>query len=485
MHTLVKQGLRGGTLRPLTSSEVQSIHAASLKILEQVGLQVQSPKIIDVFKSGGAEIDVAKSRVRIPEHLVKDCLKKAPKEIRLAGRTEENDLLLGDNRVFFGLGGTPNPYTLDIEAGEFRVSTSEDVIRNTIVGDALPNMSFIMSLAAASDVPPQVAWLHEASIMLKNTLKPIIYSASGAEGAKYLLSMAAAVVGGYENLERRPLITLFSESITPLVMPAINEGVIEFAKARVPVAYVPGPMPGASAPITLAGEHVVCNAESLAGMVLTQLTNPGAPFLYGFNTSVIDMRTGAVCYGAPEWGLGWAMTAQLAEYYALPTFGSGGGTDSKSPDAQAGVEAFMNAYYNAVGGVSLVHNCGTVAHGAAGSLEMAVICDELINYIDRLLAKVIVDDESMAMDLIRKVGPGGSYLAEKHTRAHINEILHPKLFNRQAITAWKAKGELTARDAARERVRTILKEHKVTPLAKEASEQIDSILKSAYATMIT
>lgn len=480
---MTKRGIRGGILRPLTNSEVKSIHTASLEVLEQVGLQVQSQRILDVFKAGGAEVDTAKSRVTIPEHIVKDSLKKAPSKIVLGGRTHENDLLVGDNRVFFGLGGTPNPYTLDAESGEFRVSTSEDVIRNTIVGDALPNMSFIMSLAAASDFPPQIAWLHEASIMLKNTVKPIIYSASGAEGAKCLLSMAAAVVGGYENLARRPLITLFSESITPLVMPAINEGVIEFAKAKVPVAYVPGPMPGASAPITLAGEHVVCNAESLAGMVLTQLTNPGAPFLYGFNTSVIDMRTGTVCYGAPEWGLGWAMTAQLADHYGLPTFGSGGGTDAKSPDAQAGAEAFMNAYYNAVGGVSLVHNCGTIAHGSAGSLEMAVICDEIINYIQRLLTKVEINDETMAVDLIRKVGPGGSYLAEKHTRAHINEILHPKLFNRQAIPTWKTRGKLTARDEARERMRTILREHKVPPLAKEVSEQIDNILKNASSTM--
>lgn len=480
---MTKRGICGGILRPLTTSEVKSIHSASLEVLEHVGLHVQSERILEVFKSGGAEVDTTKSCVRIPEHLVKDSLKKAPSKVVLGGRSEEHDLVLGDNRVFFGLGGTPNPYTLDVESGEFRVSTSQDVARNTIVGDALPNMSFVMSLAAASDVPPQVAWLHEASIMLKNTIKPIIYSASGAEGAKCLLDMAAAVVGGYENLARRPLITLFSESITPLVMPAINEGILEFAKAKVPVAYVPGPMPGASAPITLAGEHVVCNAESLAGMVLTQLTNPGAPFLYGFNTSVIDMRTGSVCYGAPEWGLGWAMTAQIADYYSLPTFGSGGGTDSKSPDAQAGAEAFMNAYYNAAGGVSLVHNCGTVAHGSAGSLEMAVICDEIINYIQRLLTKVEVNDETMAVDLIRKVGPGGSYLAEKHTRTHINEILHPKLFNRQAIAAWNIRGRSTARDEARERVRTILREHKVPPLAKDVDEHIDSILKKASSTM--
>lgn len=483
---MVKRGIRGGIIRPLSLSDIRAIEAASLEILEQVGIQAKSQRIIDVFKAGGAEVDSEKGRVRIPEYLVKESLMKTPRKVLLGGRTEENDLILENGRVYFGLGGTPTPYTLDVDSGDFRVSTSKDVVEATIVGDALPNMSYVMSLGAASDVPAQVAWLHEASIMFKHTVKPIIYAASGAEGAKYLLEMAAAVVGGYDNLARRPLITLFSESITPLVMPTINEAVLEFAKARVPVAYVPGPMPGASAPITLAGEHAVCNAECLAGIVLAQLVSPGTPVLYGFNTSVLDMRTGSVCYGAPEWGLGWLIVAQLADYYSLPTFGSGGGTDSKCPDAQAGAEAFMNAYLNAAGGVNLIHNCGTIAHGASGSLEMAVICDELINYIQRLLTKVEINDDTLAVDLIRRIGPGGSFMAEKHTRTYLQkgEILHPKLFNRQAIADWKSRGQMSARDEAKAKVKAIVQGHRVPPLPDEVNNQIDQILKQASSTMI-
>lgn len=482
---MVRQGLRGGIFRPLPRSDIEAIHGASLKILGQVGLQVKSRTILEVFKSGGVDVDEEKNRVRIPEHIVKDSLSKAPRKIVVGGRTEKNDLALEHGRVHFGLGGTPTPYTLDMEKGDFRPSTSEDVINATILGDALPNISFVMSLGGASDAPHELAWLHEASLMLRNTEKPIVYAASGAEGARYLLAMGAAVTGGFDNLARRPIVTLFSEPITPLVMPTINEAVIEFAKARVPVAYAPGPMPGASAPITLAGEHAVCNAECLAGIVLAQLVSPGTPVLYGIHTSVLDMRTGSVCYGAPEWGLGWLIVGQLAEYYGVPTFGSGGATDSKCPDSQAGAEAFMNAYLNAMAGINLVHNCGTIAHGSSGSLEMGVICDEIISYIQRLLMEIEISDETLALDLIRRIGPGGSYMAEKHTRTHLEkgEILHPRLFNRQAIGDWKARGQLSTQDEARLKARDILQEHKPPPLPNEILRQIDEILKQATRTM--
>jgi trimethylamine--corrinoid protein Co-methyltransferase len=482
---MVKRGIRGGVFRPVSRSDIEAIHSASLEILEQIGLQVKSKTIVEVFKKGGADVDEENNRVRIPEHVVKDSLSKAPRKIILGGRIEANDLVLEDSRAYFGLGGTPTPYTLDIESGDFRPSISDDVIKASVLGDALPNISFVMSLGGASDAPHEIAWLHEASLMLRNTEKPIVYAAAGAEGAKHLLAMGAAVAGGFENLARRPIVTLFSEPITPLVMPSINEAVIEFAKARVPVAYAPGPMPGASTPITLAGEHALCNAECLAGVALVELVSPGAPVLYGIHTSVLDMRTGNVCYGAPEWGLGWLIVGQLAEYYGIPTFGSGGATDSKCPDAQAGAESFMNAFLNAVAGINLIHNCGTIAHGSSGSLEMGVICDEIINYIQRLLMEIEISDETLALDLIRRIGPAGSFMAEKHTRTHLEkgEILHPKLFNRQAIGDWKAKGQLSTREEAKLKVKAILKGHKTPALPSEVLQQIDQILIQASKAM--
>lgn len=483
---MVRRGLTGGIFRLLSRSEIEAIHSASLQILQHVGLSVKSQKIFNVFKSGGTEIDEKKNLVRIPEHLVKECLNKAPHNVLLGGRNEENDIMLEDGRVHFGLGGSPNPYTLDVETGDFRVSTSEDVVRTTRLGDALPNISFVMSLGGAFDVPYETEWLHEASLMLRNTQKPIAYIAAGSEGAKYLLELAAAVRGGFEQLERRPPVLLFAEPLTPLVIPEINEAIIEFAKVKSPVAYVPGALPGASTPITLAGEHALCNAEILAGVVLTQLVRAGSPIVYGNNMSVIDMRTGNVCYGAPEWAMGKMMVGQLGEFYGLPTWGSGAGTDSKMPDAQAGAEAMMNICLSAAAGVNLVQNCGTVAHGASGSLEMGVICDEIINYVKRILTDVEVNDESLAVDLTRKVGPGGNFMAEKHTRTYLERgaILHPKLFNRQTISDWKARGQKSAREEAKEKVRQILKEHQVPALSKETTDQMDQILNRASQTMI-
>ena len=145
----------------------------------------------------------------------------------------------------------------------------------------------------------------------------------------------------------------------------------------------------------------------------------------------------------------------------------------------------MNAFLNAVAGINLIHNCGTIAHGSSGSLEMGVICDEIINYVQRLLTEIEVNDETLAVDLIRRIGPAGSFMAEKHTRTHLDKgaILHPKLFNRQAIADWKAKGQLSTRDEAKLKAKTILQEHKAPALPIEVLQQIDQILIQASQTM--
>ena len=177
-------------------------------------------------------------------------------------------------------------------------------------------------------------------------------------------------------------------------------------------------------------------------------------------------------------GLGWLIVGQLAEYYGIPIFGSGGATDSKCPDAQAGAEAFVNALFNAATDIKLIHNCGTIAHGSSGSLEMGVICDEIISYIQRLLMEIDISDETLAVDLIRRIGPAGSFMAEKHIRTHLEkgEILHPKLFNLQAISDWKPKGQLSTREEAKLKVKTMLQEHKTPALPSEVLQQIDQIM---------
>ncbi|RLG49406.1 MAG: trimethylamine methyltransferase, partial [Thermoproteota archaeon] len=193
---LLKRGLRGGYLKLLSNKELESIHMASLEVLEDTGMRCESEIILKAFREMGANVDEKEKNVKIPQHLVKEALGKAPSQFVLCGRLRENDILLEGSRVYFGLGGTPTPYIRDLETGEFRRPTKRDVADATKLGDALENIDFIMSIAGAFDVPYQAEYLHEFDAMFRNTSKPIVYSAPGYTTAKLVLEMAAAIAGG-------------------------------------------------------------------------------------------------------------------------------------------------------------------------------------------------------------------------------------------------------------------------------------------------
>jgi trimethylamine--corrinoid protein Co-methyltransferase len=481
-----KRGPKGGLLRLLSKGEVNEIHTASLEVLERVGVRTQSEAILKVFLEFGADADPKEKIVRIPEHLIEEAMRKAPSEIVLSGRNSRFDILLEGQRVYYVLGGSPVPYTVDLETGEWVASTKRHVAMATQLGDALPNMDVIMSLGGASDVPGEVSWLHELATMLENTEKPIAYSAAGAEGARYALSMGAAIVGGHENLKRKHIITLFSSFTTPLQMGVQQENIIEFAKANAPVICHSGMMVAASTPITQAGASVLGNAEFLCAASLAQLVNPGTPVIYSAEHSNIDVRTGMALYGTPERGTGFVVNSQMADFYGVPTFGAGGTTDAKCIDTQAGLEAMGTAMICALGGVNLIHNCGTIGGGSAGSLEMAVISDEIANYVNRFLQGVHVDDERLAVDLIAKVGPGGHYLAEEHTRRYLREGEYwmSELLDRESVANWKKAGGRTLAEVAREKARRILREHHTPSPSSESQKQIASILRQAEKSLV-
>jgi trimethylamine--corrinoid protein Co-methyltransferase len=480
-----KRGPKGGQLRLLSDSEVKAVHSASLEVLERVGVKVQSEAILNIFQKFGADVD-SKKTVRIPEHLINEAMRKVPSEMILAGRDDEFDILLGGHSVYYVLGGSPVPYMVDLETGEWVASTRSHVAMATRLGDALPNMNVIMSLGGAGDVPGEVSWLYELATMFENTKKPIAYSVAGAEGARYTLSMAAAVAGGYENLKRKPIITLLSSFTTPLQMGTQQENIIEFAKANAPVICHSGMMLAASTPITQAGASVVGNAEFLCSASLAQLVNPGVPVIYSAEHSNIDVRTGMALYGSPERGTGFVVNSQMADFYHVPTFGAGGTTDAKCVDAQAGLEAMGTAMSSALAGINLIHNCGTIGGGSAGSLEMAVISDEIANYVTRLLQGVHVDEERLAVDLIAKVGSGGHFLTQEHTRRYLREGEYwiSELLDRDTLAKWKATGSRNLAEVAREKAKRILTEHHPPSLSSESRAEIARILEDAKRKMV-
>ena len=298
---MIQRGIKG-LWSILSNEEARSMHMAALEILEKTGMFSESEKIIKVFKDAGAEIEGRK--IKIPQYLVEESLKKAPKTVILYGRNPKNSILLEDGRIYFGLGGTPTPYIRDVETGEFRRPGKKDVEECTRLGDALPNLKFIMTIAGAFDVPYEVEYIHEFEALFNNTSKPIVFATPGEDAAKRVLEMASVIVGGMEELSKKPILGVYCETASPLQFTIPNENIIVLAKAKVPIVLGPIPMTGSTAPVTVAGCALIGTCENLAVITLAQLVNPGTPVIYAGWGATMDPLTSRCAYGAPEFALG-------------------------------------------------------------------------------------------------------------------------------------------------------------------------------------
>jgi len=463
----------------LTNEEVAQVHETSLEILEKTGISTNSSKITEILIRNGAEIMRDTGHVSIPSSLVKDALKTAPKEIHLYGR-HNNEMVLERGRVHFGFGGTPLHQILDLKTGRSRASTKQDVADATKLGDALPNMAFMMAICGATDVPHGTEHLHEIEVVLENTGKHIVWALPEAPTAKKAIEMATVVSGGFKELQERPILSCYSESISPLTFSTMNEDLVEFATAGLPVFFTGCPMIGLTGPATMIGSYALGNAETLAAITLSQLINPGTPIIYGPGVAVSDLRTLRFSFAAPEWATGHIIQSQLAAHYQLPTFGWGGSSDSKLPDSQAGAEAALMTLMSALSGINMIHCCGYLAGSDYGSMEMAVVCDEIIGWIFRVMDGARVDHESLALDVINEVGSKGSYLKHHHTFKHLKrEIFTPGLFDRYNEPIWTQKGGKDIREVARARVKKILTEHNPQPISADAKATLRKIVQTA------
>lgn len=472
------RGAQGGQLGFLSEDQVHRIHEGSLRVLAKTGIATDSPAIQDAFAGAGAHVARAEGRIRIPDDIVEAALKTAPATVVLHGRSPEKDILVEGRRLYFGLGGSPTPHYRESGTGRVRVPGREDVARGAVLGDALENIHFVMSLAGAYDCPAGAHFLYEYAALVANTVKPIVYCAPGRVQAARLLEMAAAVAGGESELRAGCPVTLFAESLSPLCLPRYCESMIEFAAIGAPILFAPSPMMGATSPVTLAGHLVVGHAEALAGVCFAQILRPGTPVIYGPHTPVLDMGTARSTYGASEQTVARAGVAQLGRFCGLPSWGTGGGTDSKCPDAQAGAEIAMSIFINVLAGLNLTQGIGTTAGGDYGCLENALIGHEIIGMALHAVKGITVDDESLALDLIDEIGPRGDYLSDPHTLAFFRrEMYFPRLFDRRSPIAWEEAGRLATDAASAPEVERILSEHSPEPLSDPVRQSLADILK--------
>jgi trimethylamine--corrinoid protein Co-methyltransferase len=291
--------------------------------------------------------------------------------------------------------------------------------------------------------------------------------------------IACAVVGGEQALREKPIMLHYAEPISPLfIIEESLQKIIFCAEKGIPSAYIPSPNTGGGGPITVAGAVALGNAECLIGLIISQLVRPNAPYLYGMNTAALDMKTTIVSYGSPEWSLGMGAWVGLANYYNLPVWGYGGATDSKVVDAQAGIEATFSIMNALLTRCTLVHDVAYIEYGSTSSMELLVIADEIIGMSRYLVEGVPVDQNTLALDAIARVEPGGGFIAEDHTMDNFRTAQWaPRVIDRNQYDVWVNNQSKDIKTRANQRAQQILAEHQVPPLPDEAEQVIKEILE--------
>jgi trimethylamine--corrinoid protein Co-methyltransferase len=337
-------------------------------------------------------------------------------------------------------------------------------------------------MGIAHDVTEAISDVHHFEAMVSNTSKPIVFTVWHLQNLRDIVEMASVVAGGPEALNQSPFVALYAEPISPLRLPADSTAKLLYMAGKgLPVVWTPGQTGGATSPVTIAGALAQGNAEALAGVVLAQLKREGAPVVYGQSRLHFDMASALCSYGAPEFMLSIAGSHELARYYKLPVWSYGACSDSKTFDQQAAFVGGLWTFVGALSGGNLMHDVGYLEAGLTTSLEYIVASDEFIGLVKRIMRGIEVSDETLALDVIDEVGPGGEFLSHAHTYDHFKEDWFPSLFDRGSYESWVKEGKKPLGERANERVREILDTHDPLPLPEGAKDRLTSILAGAEA----
>jgi trimethylamine--corrinoid protein Co-methyltransferase len=469
--------------RLLSEGQINAIHEATLDLLKTVGVRVFSQEGVELLKRAGCRAG-ENNTIQIPPHLVEESIQSTPSGVSVFNRKGEEALRLEGRQIYFGL-GTDLLTTIDLETGAWRPSQLTDVVNAALVGDYLREIGFIASFAHPQDVPPNLAYVASFKVLVENSTKPIFFTAAGEEDLSFIIEMAGAVAGGEGPLREKPFLIHYAEPTSPL---SHSRGAVRklflCADKKIPVSYTPAVLAGATGPVTLAGAIIQANAEALSGVVLHQLRSQGSPLISGFAVTPMDMRTTTCAYGSPEYRLALSACADLYHHYGIPVWGTAGCSDANTLDPQAAMEASVSILTATLDGANLVHDVGYLGQGSVGSPAAIVMCSEIISYVRRLTRGVEFHADRIGMEVIRRVGPGGNFLAEEHTLRFLrDEHWHPKLFNRENIEVWQSKGGKTYGEIVTEKTKEILRTHKPESLPESVLNRLSQIADKARAEL--
>lgn len=458
-------------LQVINEDQIKQIHMATLEVLERTGVKMTHPRGLELLDGAGARVEG--ERVRIPAWLVEDAIRKAPSRLVLGNRDGKRAVILEGDNSWFGPSLDCIDY-LDPITDERLRFTSEHCRITATLADALPNFDWSMIIGMADDQPPDIADRVIVRQALTYCEKPLVFCCKDADSERDIYEMALLICGGKENFAKAPTIVQYSEPISPLEYydPAVDK-MLFTVEHGIPLINFPAPQACGSAPATFAGTIVQGSAESLSGLVLAQAARPGAAFIYGAFTTIMDMQTSIFSYGAPEMSLMVGAMAQMAQFYELPFFGTAGCTDAKFCDAQAATEATFQCLSSAAIGSGLVHDCSSwMDHGSLVSPAFMVLVNEILHNVNQYMQGLPVTGETLAIDLIDQVGPGGHYLQEEHTMEHFREVRYSKLFDRSVYDQWKEMGGKQFDERLRELTREAMA-HQPAPLPEDVLNELD------------
>ena len=473
-------------LTALNDAQLDQIHGTSLQILRTIGVRIPHAEMRKLFREAGADVDETTEIVKIPEDLVYQCLGSAGKTFTLYGRDRTQQARYGmGTRNYNSIAG--EALWVDDACTGRRYTSLEDVAVASRLADGLPLINLVGAMSDPHELHVEYRCVAVAAEQLKNTTKPIHFWFGDRASARYVLEVMAAVSGSEEEATKYPLLYPFLEPISPLKFP--HDGIdllFETARFSLPVPIGPMAQVGATAPGTLAGTLAQENAEILAGICVTQLIKPGLAVCYGGIPHAFDMRSTQLIFAGPEQALMAVAMTQLGKHYGLPVYINVGLTDSKIPDAQAGMEAGITLVCGALAGADIFGHLGICGVDQATSLVMLIMQHEIIGYVERIMGGIEVNDDTLGLDIIRSVGHDGTFLDQMHTVQHFRrELWFPQLLDREFWSNWVAQGASTMVDRCIAMKDRILREHTPEPLDEDTAREVDKIVDAARRHLVS
>lgn len=462
----------------LSAADIRKIHEATLWIIEHVGVRFPSARALSIWGAHGAQVDREKQVIRAKPELIENALKNCPPAYTLAARDASQDLPLDGNHVFVGTDGC-GVEVIDIQTGERRVSCLQDVADISRIADATEEIAFHWVPVSAQDMPPETRGLHEIRTIWANSTKHVqTESIYNEREARASIEMAALIAGGREQLRQRPLLSLMQCSASPLGHDGGSlEAALLAAEAGIPTGFMTMAACLTTGPATLAGNLAVGNAEVIAATALLQLAFPGAPVFYAAAQTASDLRNGAYTGGGPEDFLFGAATNVLADFYNIPLSMGAFATGAKEPNWQAGLENGLSSFMASLTMSDMLLGVGFLHGSRVWSYAEMMMDAEIFSMVHKMMKGIPVDEETLALDAIAAVGPGGNFLSQKHTRRHMRDIFLPQFMDRRPYAEWEDNKD-NASDWALAKARKVLSEHRPGPLDEKLASELDKVIAS-------